>query len=205
MTSGRQAPQPGPPRHEEPGQGSAPGEASGAEAAGVRLRPMTQADVPAVAQLEAELFGGEAWSPALLADELAAARQGDRVYLVGHPDGAADTVVAYGGVWVGDGQGDADVLTIATVPTCRRRGVGGAVLDALVAIAREAGCHAVLLEVRRSNLGAQLLYGSRQFEVIGHRRRYYDNPTEDAVVMRLPLSHGPGPVGAEAVTDRPLN
>ena len=78
MTSGRRSPRPGPPRHEEPGQGSAPEEASGAEAAGVRLRPMTQADVPAVAQLEAELFGGEAWSPALLADELAAARQGDQ-------------------------------------------------------------------------------------------------------------------------------
>lgn len=172
---------------------------------GFALRPMEEADLPTVAELEAELFGAEAWSPALLASELAGARGGDRVYVVVHPDGESATVAAYGGVWIGDGRGDADVLTIATAPEYRRRGIGGLVLDTLVSRARRAGCHAVLLEVRRSNLSAQLLYTSREFEVIGHRRRYYADPTEDAVVMRLALVGSPGPVGAEASVPDPTN
>ena len=51
---------------------------------GVRLRSMEQQDLATVAEAEASLFGAEAWSPALLRAELAAASgpTADRCYVV---------------------------------------------------------------------------------------------------------------------------
>ncbi|SPT52866.1 ribosomal-protein-alanine N-acetyltransferase [Actinomyces bovis] len=183
-----------------------------------RLRPMTPADLPQVAQLEQELFGAEAWSEQLLAADLeaAAGTQGpaDRSYLVAEvassagpagqdaiKQGAGEQVaveqgageqpgelIGYAGLWYGDGRGDADLLTIATVPAWRRKGIGSALLDAAVEIARQAGCKHLLLEVRESNTGAQRLYESRGFKGLGRRRKYYLQPVEDALVMRLTLA-----------------
>ena len=193
-----------------------------------RLREMRADDLDAVAALETELFGGEAWSPALLGAELAASQGegADRSYVVvesggaqgGGADGAdgadgaggaggADggrAILGYAGLWFGDGRGDADLLTIATAARARRRGLARLMLDHLIHQAREAGCGAILLEVRASNEPAQALYLARGFEPIGRRRRYYSAPTEDAVVMRLALpgtarASGVGPVGSEAV------
>ncbi|WP_017177275.1 GNAT family N-acetyltransferase [Actinomyces timonensis] len=193
-----------------------------------RLREMRADDLDVVAALEAELFGGEAWSPALLGAELAASQGegADRRYVVvesenaegegAHDSDGADgaggaggadggrAILGYAGLWFGDGRGDADLLTIATAARARRRGLARLMLDHLIAQAREAGCGAILLEVRASNEPAQALYLARGFEPIGRRRRYYSAPTEDAVVMRLALpgtarASGVGPVGSEAV------
>ena len=90
-------------------------------------------------------------------------------------------------MWLGDGRGDADLLTIATVPRARRRGLAAAMLRELIGLARAAGCRAVLLEVRVSNDAARALYTRHGFTAAGQRRRYYPAPVEDALVMRLPL------------------
>lgn len=74
----------------------------------------------------------------------------------------------------------------------------------LVSTAREVGCPDVLLEVRQSNEAAQRLYARHGFVTIGRRRRYYQAPPEDAVVMRLTLRPRPGPVGAEAGESNPI-
>ena len=109
---------------------------------GVRLRPLRAADLEEVARLEAGLFGGEAWSGDLLARELA--RSGgagaDRRYVVVEegPDGGGG-ILGYAGVWLGDGRGDADLLTIATAPRARRRGLAAAMLRELIGLARAAG------------------------------------------------------------------
>ena len=227
----------GPGAAQGPGRASADVEGAGDALPGdAVLRPMGWLDVPAVAAAEEALFGAEAWSPALLRTELAAASgpAADRYYLVAErmprmsgrgsagagADSALDGVDApggellgYAGLWFGDGAGDADLLTIATLPAARRRGVATAMLTRLVGRARQAGCGAVLLEVRVSNTGAQALYRRHGFVPIGRRRRYYLAPVEDALVMRVgtgshcaPGPAGPadladpvGPVGAEAV------
>lgn len=170
--------------------------------AGTVMRPMTGSDVETVVALERVLFPGEAWSRELIASEVAAscAQVPDRRYLVVERDSPqGPTLLGYGGLWFGDGKGDADLLSIATVLAARRQGIASAMLTELVSTAREAGCRAVLLEVRESNLAARSLYARHGFEPIGTRRRYYLAPLEDAVVMRLPLQPGaqPGPVGAE--------
>lgn len=110
--------------------------------------------------------------------------------------GAGGRILGYAGMWVGDGAGDADLLTIATIPQARRRKVASRLLTELVGTARRAGCRAVLLEVRASNTAAQSLYATHGFTRIGLRRRYYQAPQEDAVVMRALLRPAPAPVGS---------
>ena len=183
------------------------------------LREMAARDLEAVARLEGELFGAEAWSLDLLAAELAASHgpMADRRYVVvesEESDGDGDAydpadcavgtgahgprLLGYAGLYHAGGLTSADLLTIATIPAARGRGIASLMLTELVSTAREAGCPDVLLEVRQSNEAAQRLYTRHGFVPIGRRRRYYQVPPEDAVVMRLTLRPRPGPVGAEA-------
>ena len=48
---------------------------------------------------------------------------------------------------------------------------------------------AIVLEVRESNFGARSMYASRGFEEVGRRRDYYDDPREDALVLRSDIGH----------------
>lgn len=68
----------------------------------------------------------------------------------------------------------------------RRRGLGRALLSALIEHARNRAARLVLLEVRQSNDAAHALYFAAGFTVAGERPRYYSNG-ETAVEMRLVL------------------
>ena len=179
------------------------------------LREMTEEDLDTIARLEGELFGAEAWSRGLLNLELEASRgpQADRRYVVVESDAAdhatdhaADRdggggldgprLLGYAGLYHAGGLAGADLLTIATIPVARGRGVASLMLTELVSTAQQAGCPDVLLEVRQSNEAAQRLYTGHGFVPIGRRRRYYQAPPEDAVVMRLTLRPRLGPVGS---------
>ena len=175
------------------------------------LREMTEEDLDTIARLEGELFGAEAWSRGLLNVELEASRgpQADRRYVVVESEDADDaaspradtggqraTLLGYAGLYHARGLAGADLLTIATVPAARRRGLASLMLTELVGTARWAGCPEVLPEVRQSNEAAQRLYTGHGFVPIGRRRRYYQAPPEDAVVMRLTLRPRLGPVGS---------
>lgn len=187
---------------EATGAGRAPG-----------LREMAAGDLETIAHLERELFGAEAWSRDLLAAELAASHGpgADRRYVVvesEESDGDGDAadraagagprgprLLGYAGLYHAGGLTSADLLTIATIPAARGRGIASLMLTELVSTAREVSCPEVLLEVRQSNETAQRLYARHGFVPIGRRRRYYLAPPEDAVVMRLTLRPRPGPVG----------
>lgn len=152
----------------------------------VVLRPMASADLPAVAVLEESLFGEEAWSPDMLAGELAG-RPGGRYYLVAEADGV---IAGYGGL-LAPGGSQADVLTLA-VDKCRwGEGIGTALLEGLLAEAARRGCTEVFLEVRVDNDRAQRLYLRHGFTSAGLRRGYYQPSGTDALVMRLALRERP--------------
>jgi ribosomal-protein-alanine N-acetyltransferase len=85
---------------------------------------------------------------------------------------------------------EAHVIRLAVEASQRRGGVGRALLDALLAWARERAAGAVVLEVRDSNAPAQALYAAAGFVADGRRPRYYPDG-EDALLWRLMLV-GPG-------------
>jgi len=82
----------------------------------------------------------------------------------------------------------AELETIAVAAASQRRGLGRQLFHALVAELVAAGAHELLLEVRSSNRPARAFYQSLGFIQTGLRRGYYQDPMEDAVLMRRPLA-----------------
>lgn len=79
------------------------------------------------------------------------------------------------------------INNIAVRPDFRGRGVGRQLLQTALGWGRDKQASQAVLEVRAGNEGAQQLYRSCEFEVIGRRPRYYKSPPEDALLMALPL------------------
>ena len=80
------------------------------------------------------------------------------------------------------------IHNFGTRPALRRLGVGGALLRAAMLYGAERGAVKAFLEVRASNAAAQAVYARQGFAVVGRRKNYYDQPTEDAVMMLADLS-----------------
>lgn len=150
---------------------------------GITYRPLDAAHAQTVAHLETELMGTDAWSEALVLDELP---RKDRVWWAAYD--ADDALVGYAGGWIVDGQ--VQILKVATVPAMRRCGIARSLLARIASDARDLGAKSCSLEVRASNESAQALYRALGFESIGMRPRYYSD-REDAVIMEgpLPLDH----------------
>jgi len=149
------------------------------------LRRVAASDLDAIDALEQATFPSDAWSRELLAAELA----GEHThYLVAVDD--ADAVIGYAGLLAPRGGGQGDVQTIAVAASARRRGIGAALLDALLTEAAARGADEVFLEVRADNPGAEALYASRGFARIAVRPAYYQPDGIDAVVMRRIVPNG---------------
>ena len=90
--------------------------------------------------------------------------------------------------------GEAEILTLGVLPRMRRRGIGRALLDAVVAQAGERRFASVVLEVACDNEAARLLYGAAGFVRVGTRPRYYRRGrTEiDALILHLPIGAAAG-------------
>lgn len=79
--------------------------------------------------------------------------------------------------------GEGEICTLAVLPERRREGIGRSLLNAFLETGKDRGCEQVFLEVRVGNSPALELYKSCGFAEYGRRKRYYRNPTEDAVLM----------------------
>jgi ribosomal-protein-alanine N-acetyltransferase len=145
-----------------------------APAAPVRLRRLAYADLPAVLAIERRSFQTP-WSLAMFVLELskpssiciaAAAENGLAGYLV---------CSRYADVW--------HLMNVAVDPDRRRQGIATQLMERLF---EEAGADArYTLEVRTSNSVAISMYERFGFRAAGHRRRYYHDNGEDALIMWL--------------------
>lgn len=75
------------------------------------------------------------------------------------------------------------ISNVAVSPEMRRQGIGDMLIDELILRAWAKKLSFVTLEVRESNLAAQMLYKKHGFAEVGRRRNYYVRPTEDAILM----------------------
>jgi ribosomal-protein-alanine N-acetyltransferase len=140
----------------------------------IRLRRLTYSDLPSVLAIERRSFQTP-WSLAMFVLELSkpsgiclAAVRDDRLigYLV---------CSRYADVW--------HLMNIAVHPEARRQSIARNMLERLF---EEAGADArYTLEVRTSNHGAIAMYERFGFRRAGHRRRYYHDNGEDALIMWL--------------------
>jgi ribosomal-protein-alanine N-acetyltransferase len=143
----------------------------------VELRPMTRDDLRAVMQLEEELFAPDTWTRAMYLEELG--MTDTRYYLVA-VDG--EEVVGQAGLIAYPDEGH--IATIGVTGARQGEGIGGRLLDALLAEADRRGTPVVLLEVRATDEATQGMYARRGFVPIGVRPDYYPLSGEDAVVMK---------------------
>ena len=141
----------------------------------ITIEPMTQATVSEVAQLEVLCFS-DPWSERSVVSEL---ENPLSLWLVAREE---EQVVGY----IGSQSvlGESDMMNVAVHPDARRRGIGEALIHALVEALKARGNHCLTLEVRASNAPAIALYEKLGFKEIGRRRNYYRNPKEDALILR---------------------
>ncbi|WP_157622989.1 ribosomal protein S18-alanine N-acetyltransferase [Solimonas soli] len=145
-----------------------------------RLYPMAPSHLPQVLEIERAAYAYP-WTEGIFDDCL---RVGYSAWVVTNTLGE---VQAY--ALMSMAVGEAHVLNICVAPEQQRRGLASFLLRHLIMVARAAGVTLMLLEVRKSNKGAQKLYDGFGFKKIGERRSYYPalDGREDALVLALEL------------------
>ncbi|HUN52956.1 MAG TPA: GNAT family N-acetyltransferase [Candidatus Sulfotelmatobacter sp.] len=141
------------------------------------LVPATGADASAIAALHALAFPPEErWGENIFAAQLVL----PGVFGFRTSDGVVLARVA---------ADEAEILTLAVIPSARRAGLGRALLQAAEACAAANGARTMFLEVAPGNTAARTLYKSAGYAEVGRRPRYYPDGA-DALVLAHALSPG---------------
>jgi [ribosomal protein S18]-alanine N-acetyltransferase len=139
-------------------------------------------DAPAIAGLERDALGSDAWSETLVT-EGAAGRVPTTLYVVATSPSVepVDTVIGYAAVSIVD---VAELQRIAVAATQRRTGVATDLLARVEAEVRARQVDRLLLEVREDNHGACAFYAARGFTELDRRPRYYADGTTAVVLLK---------------------
>lgn len=152
---------------------------------GVSIRAAVAEDVDGVVALEWKVPEAPHWSEAEYRSILEDGHHGvKRCLLVAEEHGALLGFVV--GKVVGAAR-VAELESVVVAASARRVGMGRALCEAVIEWCCGQGAVSMELEVRAANSGAQALYEGLGFTVEGIRKRYYREPEEDAVLMRLDL------------------
>jgi ribosomal-protein-alanine N-acetyltransferase len=139
------------------------------------IRSTIDADLPAIEEIEALCFS-DPWTREMLLYQLT---DPDSLFLA-----AQDTTGALlGYIGCKTVLDEGYISNVAVHPASRRRGVGDALIAALIERAREMELSFLTLEVRESNAPAIALYSKHGFVTVGRRRDYYEKPKEAALLM----------------------
>lgn len=145
----------------------------------IELRPMADADLPAVMAIETDIYAFP-WTQGNFRDALAA---GYDCWTYARDGG----LIGYGVVMLA--ADEAHLLNLSIAAADQRQGHGSLLLQRLCDLSQARGARLLFLEVRPSNLVALRLYRRHGFERVGIRRDYYPAPhgREDALILTLPL------------------
>lgn len=145
----------------------------------MKLRFLGPEEAPALAALHAVAFPpGESWDAAAFRALLGM----DGVFGLGVEGGLLLARV------VAD---EAEILTLAVAPECRRRGLGDALVETAALHAAALGARRMFLEVGEGNAPALALYRGLGFAAAGRRPDYY-GPGRHAALLRRSLIPGSG-------------
>ena len=139
------------------------------------LRPMTKADVRAVAMIEKACFRTP-WTERMLLSDL---KNDVSQYFVAEDD--AKEMLAYLGMWILFDE--AHITNVAVMPKFRRQGIAKKIMLHGMQNAISLGATQMTLEVRETNAGAQALYFGMDFVSAGRRKKYYTDTGEDALIL----------------------
>ena len=142
----------------------------------VVIRPLEKEDVRALACLEQEIFTVP-WTEQMFADLLS---HDYNLYLVAETEGK---IIGCAGLTMLGEEGDIDKVMVDE--HFRGHGIAVLLLQNLMNRAGSRGITSFTLEVRESNHPAIRLYERFGFRSEGVRPKFYEKPTEDALIMWL--------------------
>ena len=138
------------------------------------IRKMQPEDLAEVCKIEKDNFSLP-WSEKSFLESM---EREDTVFLVALED---EDVAGYIGCYCIAGTGE--ITNVAVKETCRRKGIGGMLLEKLYEEGALLDTQEFFLEVRESNEPAKCLYEKQGFKPVGLRKNYFRKPTENAVLM----------------------
>ena len=139
----------------------------------MKTETMRPEQIGAVKALLDTCFGTSAWTEESIRSQL---EKHDSRSMVAVDDGMVVGYLAYEQI-IDEGS----IVEIAVHPAYRRQGIARKLIEEAV---EDNSPKEIYLEVRESNLPALGLYESLGFTQIGVRKAYYDNPKENAIIMR---------------------
>jgi ribosomal-protein-alanine N-acetyltransferase len=152
--------------------------------AAVGIRRMSAADLGSVREIAVRLTEAPNWPIAAYVAAIDTENTPRRIALVAADPGNGTLA---GFLVASIVSPEAELETIAVAAEGQRRGVGSRLMNALLEELRTEQVRELILEVRASNRAALGFYRALGFEEKGRRPRYYAEPEEDAVLMRLEL------------------
>ena len=144
------------------------------------LAPMKEADLAEVMKIETAIYT-HPWTHGNFADSIRAGYACRTWRLHGE-------LLGYFVVMAG--AGEAHLLNLSVAASHQRSGHGRTLLEEAIRLARDLGAKSVFLEVRPSNVAAQMLYARCGFRKVAVRRGYYPahSGREDALVFAVDLA-----------------
>ena len=140
------------------------------------IRNMCEIDLKRVHEIECSIFS----IPWTEADFRNSIKDNNNIYLIVEEQ---DLIVAYCGLWGIAGEGQ--INNVAVVKNYRGLGTGRLMIEKMLELGRKQGLEVFTLEVRISNLSAIALYRKLGFRDAGVRKNFYEEPTDDALIMWL--------------------
>ena len=147
----------------------------------VLIRAATADDVPSIRTLEQQAESAAHWDEREY-DALFAPEAPSRTALVAVNE--SDVTQLHGFLIARCALDDWEIENVVVAREDRRLGIATKLIRELLRRAKGAGATSVLLEVRESNLAARRLYEKLGFSDYGRRSHYYQQPTEDALLLR---------------------
>lgn len=135
---------------------------------------MCFSDVAAVTEIEQACFS-HPWTFKDLAEEI---ENPTARFYVASSEGR---VIAY--IGANNIAGEVYITNIAVLPSHRKQGIGELLLLLLLSVSKTENAEFVSLEVRESNRAAIYLYEKLGFSKRGHRKGFYRDPEEDALIF----------------------
>ncbi|MCK4956700.1 MAG: ribosomal protein S18-alanine N-acetyltransferase [Candidatus Cloacimonetes bacterium] len=138
------------------------------------IRKMQISDLPEVLKIETELFS-DVWTEQMFVEEI-----NTQVSYVLELD---NEIAGYICGW--KLYDEFNITNVAVSKKYQQKGYGKLLVDFIITEIAKENFHILFLEVRESNLAAIKLYERVGFNEVGRRKKYYKNPTEDAILMNL--------------------
>jgi ribosomal-protein-alanine N-acetyltransferase len=151
----------------------------------LRIRRMIPADLDPVIRLADSLEQAPHWTRSAYLAALNSEAAPPRIALVAD---APETTTIHGFAVASLMPPQAELESIAVASEGQRQGIARQIFSALAQELETAQIAELLLEVRASNYPALAFYRAVGFIETGRRPRYYADPIEDAVLMKLHLA-----------------